>query len=512
VSASAVSSPRGRQVLLLALAALLLFAGTLWLDTRRNDFPFFYHPDEPDKVNQLITGKWNFHHPLLMLGTGELVKRALGVPDKEQALVVLGRWCSAFFATGGVLGFALLGWRVRGWPGFWIVGLLLLTQHQVFELAHYFKEDTALLFAMGIAFLALHIQHKRESIGTSLFAGAACGMCLSAKYLGGVILIPAVVLMVAAQRAGRASARQWLGFAFGFLGIAAAVNFPVFMHLDIFTHSFGRETQLVAQGEKGYTGGQVAIFEYLHIFAVDTTPAIWLLVIAELFYLRKRGDAFGWTMAVFPFAFMLMLCCSTKTNDRYFLPATAGFQYLAALGAIDLATILPAQWAARAKPWLLAGIAVLVNLFAPNIGLMDYVTAFAHDDRTEMLAWIRANVPPGSVIAGEDRADLPVDRRTERLAVQPLLPQRVIETKYVADLGATPSVLAGQHIDYLVVSESDYGIFFRKAANEHLSPELQQKRAFYEALFKDYQPVWERARGTGIYLHPGLRIYKLTAS
>ena len=96
--------------------------------------------------------------------------------------------------------------------------------------------------------------------------------------------------------------------------------------------------------------------------------------------------------------------------------------------------------------------------------------------------------------------------------MQPLLPQRVIETKLVADLGATPAVLAGQHIDYLVVSESDYGVFFRKAADAHLSPAMQQKRAFYEALFKDYQPVWERARGTGIYLHPGLRIYKLTGA
>ncbi len=508
---SAVPSARGSQVLLLALAALLLFAAAVALDTRRNDFPFFYHPDEPDKVGQLIDAKWNFHHPLLMLGTAEVAKRLLGVPDKEQALVVLGRWCSAIFAAGGILGFALLGWRVRGWAGFWIVGLLLLTQHQVFELAHYFKEDTALLFAMGIAFLALHIQHRRSSIGASLFAGAACGLCLSAKYLGGVMVIPAVVLMVAAQRAGRASARQWLWFALGFLGLAAAVNFPVFGHLDIFTHSFGRETQLVAQGEKGYTGGQVAIFEYLHIFVLDTTPAIWLLVIAELLYLRKRGDLFGWTMAVFPFAFMLMLCCSTKTNDRYFLPATAGFQYLAAMGAIDLASILPGIWAARTKPWLLAAIALLVNIFTPYIGLMDYVTAFAHDDRTEMLAWIRANVPANAVIAGEDRADLPVDRRTERLAVQPLLPQHVIETKYVADLGATPAALAAQHIDYLVVSESDYGIFFRKAANAHLTPALQQKRAFYEELFKDYQPVWERLRGTGIYLHPGLRIYQLTA-
>ncbi len=508
-------STTGRRLTLLALGALLLFAATLWLDTRQNGFPFFYHPDEPDKVDQLITGKWNFHHPLLMLGTAEAAKKALGLPDREQTLVVLGRWCSALFAAGGVLGFALLAWRVRGWGGFWIVGLLLLTQHQVFELAHYFKEDTALFFAVALAFLALHVQHRRPGWSAALFAGAACGLCLCAKYLGAVMLIPAVVVMGAAQRGKRAAGIQWVWFAAGFIAVAAAVNFPVFTHLDVFTHSFGRETTLVAQGGRGYTGGgQVAIFEYLHILAVDTTPVIWVLVIAELLFLRKRREVFDWTMAIFPFAFMLLLACSTKTNDRYFLPATAGFHYLAGLGAVDLSSLLPARWAALLKPWRVTVLALLVNLFyypAYPVGLVFYMIAFAHDDRSEMLAWIRANVPPAAVIAGENRADLPVPRRVERLAVQPLLPQRVLEAKYMADLGPAPSALAALGIGYIVISESDYGIFFRKAATGHLTPAMQKKREFYETLFHDFQPVWERPRGAAIYLHPGLKVYRLTA-
>jgi hypothetical protein len=187
----------------LGAAALLLFAATLWLDTRDNGFPFFYHPDEPDKVDQLITGKWNFHHPLLMLGTAEVVKEGLGTPAREQALVMVGRWCSAVFAAGGVVAFALLGWRVRAWGGFWLVGVLLLTQHQVFELAHYFKEDTALFFAMGVGFLALHVHHRLPSKYSAGFVGGACGLALSAKYLGGVMVIPALVIMIGAQRGKR---------------------------------------------------------------------------------------------------------------------------------------------------------------------------------------------------------------------------------------------------------------------------------------------------------------------
>lgn len=508
MSPSAAES--SRRLLLLALSAVLLFGATLAVDSRQNSFPFFYHPDEPDKVDQLITGKWNFHHPLLMLGTAETARRALGIPDQEQSLVILGRWCSATFAAGAVLCFGLLAWRVRGLPAFWLAGLLLLTQHQVYELAHYFKEDTALLFAMALAFLALHIYHRRPGISAALFAGAACGLCLSAKYLGAVMLVPAVAILGAAHRRKQSSAARWVVFLAAFLAVAAAVNFPVFTHVDIFTHSFGRETDLVAHGERGYTGGQVAIFEYLRIFVINTNPAVWLLVIAELLWVKARGDGFDRLMAIFPFAFTLLLSCSTKTNDRYFLPATAGFYYLAALGAVDLATLLPARYPQRLTPALAAALALLLNLFYIPAGLFSYITAFAHDDRTEMLAWIRASVPPTAVIAGEDRADLPVPRREERLAVEPLLPQQVIETKYAADLAPTPAALAARGIAWIVISESDYGIFFRKAAASHLTPELQRKRAFYETLFRDYQPLWQRPRGTGIYLHPGLRVYDLT--
>jgi hypothetical protein len=503
---STVASPRDRRLVPLALAALVLFAATLWLDTRQNGFPFFYHPDERNKVDQLITGVWNFHHPLLMLGTADSVKKFLSLPDKEQALVIMGRWCSAAFAAAGVLCLALLAWRERGWPGFWIAGLLLLTQHQVYELAHYFKEDTSLFFAVALTFLALHIHHRRPAWGSSLFAGVACGLCISAKYLGAVMLVPAAIILGAAQRGGRARASQWLWFAGGFLAAAAAVNFPVFTHFDVFIHSFGHESKLVAEGQPGYTGGQIAIFEYLHIFVADTTPMIWLLVIAELIAVRRSRDVFAWTMAIFPFAFMLLLSCSTKTNDRYFLPVTVTLHYLAGLGAVDLPGLVAPNWSARLRPWRLAALALLVNIFF----LAPYITAFAHDDRAEMLAWIRSNVPTGAVIGNEDPVYLPIAVHPERLDVQPLISQHVMESRYVADLGPTPAAVAAKGINYIVVSESDYGVFFRKAANAHLAPSLEQKRQFYETLFKDYQPVWERPRGTGIYLHPGLRIYRLT--
>src|SRR5437763_198807 len=105
--------------------ALLLFAACLWLDTRNNTFPFFYHRDEPDKVRQLIENKWNFHHPTLMLATAKLATRLLRTPPDNQQIVQVGRWVSAVFAALGVIGLALLGAWYRGLPGFFGVVVIL---------------------------------------------------------------------------------------------------------------------------------------------------------------------------------------------------------------------------------------------------------------------------------------------------------------------------------------------------------------------------------------------------
>ena len=192
---------------------------------------------------------------------------------------------------------------------------------------------------------------------------------------------------------------------------------------------------------------------------------------------------------------------------------TADDHIQAALGALDLPLLLSRFLAGRfanGVVFLGAIAASPVLLIAGNlVCLAPYARSFGQDDRGEMLAWIRANVPASAVIGAEDHADLPISHRPERLAVQPLLAQRVIETKYAADLAPTPASLAGHGVDYIVVSESDYGIFLRKAASGHLSGAMQVKRDFYNALFRDYQPLWERARGTGIYLHPGLRVYRV---
>jgi hypothetical protein len=39
--------------------------------------------------------------------------------------------------------------------------------------------------------------------------------------------------------------------------------------------------------------------------------------------------------------------------------------------------------------------------------------------------------------------------------------------------------------------------------------DFERRKAFYESLLRDGELLWERDRGTVIYLHPGIRIYRL---
>jgi hypothetical protein len=490
--------------LLAAAFTALVCCAALWLYTRQNTFPYFYHSDEPGKVEQLVTGQRNFHHPLLMLDAAAIARNAFNIPADRQQLVIMGRWLSALYAAAAVLAFALLGWRVRG-PAGSAAGIVLATQHQVFELAHYFKEDTALLLGCGVAFLAIHFYWRRGDALAAAIAGAGCGLCASAKYLGAVMLVPAIFIFVASQRRRGWRLAHWLLLAAGLVAAAVVINWPMLSRPDLFRHSFGRETALVAHPNSGLTG-QIPLFEYFGMFAANTNPVIWLLLIAELaahWRARARRDAFDWLMLVFPFAFALLLSCSTKTNDRYFLPATAGFCYLAAMGALDL-PILFQRHGARAA--MLSGCALAAASLWNLATTREYLDAFSRDDRAALFAWIRQHVPRDATLAGETHANLPTTLRPERLLVQPLLPQKVIVTRYAADLGDTPGALSAKRIDDLVISESDYGLFFRRGAGR---ADLVKKRAFYDALFSEAKPLVDLPRGIVIYLHPGLRLYAL---
>src|SRR5512139_4059354 len=99
------------------LVALVVFAAGLGLFSERRSFPFYYHPDEPGKVRQLIDRRRNLHHPMLLLTVADLVRLTSlrGAARKDpQAVVEMGRLVVAAFAAAAAALLALLAARLHG--------------------------------------------------------------------------------------------------------------------------------------------------------------------------------------------------------------------------------------------------------------------------------------------------------------------------------------------------------------------------------------------------------------
>jgi hypothetical protein len=273
--------------------------------------------------------------------------------------------------------------------------------------------------------------------------------------------------------------------------------------------------EFVAEGQKGTTH-RVPNTEYLRTFVDNTTPALWLFLAWHLvvFWRSRRGRSlFEWLLPTFPFLLMLGLCCSPKSNDRYFLPVTACFTLLAALGALDCAEFLRRCFALRGAVFLCAGVALAAQIFSPPAplkwkSLSEYWRAFQHDDRAELRAWLTENLPPDAVVMADSRVLLPVtDSRDEDNG--PPLRQRVVSKKSVNP--GTLDELRRSGVTHVVVSESDYGRYFREGLRpkEGFRDKFDRERGFYDQLFRDGELLWSRDYGTVIYLHPGIRVYRL---
>lgn len=486
--------------LALVVWSLALFAATLALNLRHRDFAWYYHSDEGSKIEQVVSGKWNFNHPMLLLRVSKIARDLSGSPRDPQSVVEIGRAVSATFTALAVVAFSLFAFQWRGWLAALSAGGALMLHHQLFELSHYMKEDTALLFGLSLALLALGLFEAKPSLANACAMGAACALAISGKYIGAVVLLATGPTLLKAPGKYRRVA-----FAAGLVAVLLIVNWPLLSDFTTFQSAFARETTFVVEGQKGSTRS-IPHAQYWNVFIDNTTPAIWLLL--ALFLAARWG---GWTAitltrwhaVAFPFFYALMLSFSPKENDRYFLPATAMFTVLAALAVPDVARLFHRKWAAP--------LAAIVLVLSQLPSWLRYERALQTDDSRDLQAWCRDQLPADAVIAKDSRIWLPDPKKPDGVAAD-AIPQKVIASKFAADLGTNEQLLA-QGITHVAVSESDYGRFFLKSLRPKKGEEAEfaRRKTFYERLFREGKMVFERERGTVLYLHPGIRVYQITA-
>jgi Dolichyl-phosphate-mannose-protein mannosyltransferase len=491
--------------------SVLLFACAFFLNTQHNRFPYHYHPDEPGKVEQIMEEEWNFHHPLLLLTVTNAAVHALKIERDEQRIVEVGRCVSAAFASVAVVALSLLAFLWRGWSGAILTGAALALHHQLFELSHYMKEDTALLMGVALTFLAAGYHERRPSSWGAIFLGIAAGLAIAGKYLGVITVLIAIPVLWAAP-----PERRWprvMAFGIALAATFALVNLPLFANVDTFRHSLDREVDLVVRGQGGMTRS-VPHWQYWNVFIDNTTPVMWVLIAVFLVARwRERGSISRaqWLVFAFPFLYAIALSFSPKSNDRYFIPATGAFTLLAALGVEDTVRLL-----AHRFHYYTALVAVGVFFIAAQLpSWWKYEIAFLHDDTADLIEWLRAgkDVPKNAVIAKDNRVGLPDPAKKKHAARVGIVPQRVVGAKFAADLGSIQS-LRDSGVTHVAVSESDYGKFFLKSLRPQRdeAEDFERRRQFYEELLRADPPIrllFERERGTVIYLHPGIRVYRL---
>src|SRR5215211_5547616 len=393
-------APSGRALRRQWLFTAALFLVALFLYTRHNTFPFYYHPDEPGKVAQIREGTRNFHHPLALLTATELLKRLAGRELDCQGIAEVGRWVSAIFGATAVAAFSWLGFRRFGLCGGIVVGTVMLLQRRPCELAHFMKEDCALLAGIALTFVAIDRFWSRPSPVRAASLGAAAALAASGKYVGIIMLLPVLLALLARRESFPRPGALLLATA-GFFAALALINYPGFT-------SFGNviagiQDEIVHLNSRAGVETRVSPFGWVRYF-LEVSPVLLLFLVARFalalreFRRLPRPDLL---LLAAPFAFGLLLSFSSKQGGRYALPMTETAALLGVLGALELWKVLRAHGRAAAA-WAVVAL-LSASAVYDLIRTARITRAFARDHRRELIAWIQENVSATARLAVEER-------------------------------------------------------------------------------------------------------------
>lgn len=500
----------GARVFLIAVMGWAIF---FFLYTRNNDFPYFYHTDEPSKASQLLSGHRNFYHPALMLNATDAVSGLLGVPSRAQEMVVVGRHVSAFFAALAVVGLGLVAWKLAGpWAGV-LTAVFCGLQTDFYDAAHYMKEDPYWISGMAFTFLAAISYWKKPGIGLAILLGLAAGWSVSGKYIG-LISVGIAVLTVLGKMIAVRSRNPLLLLVAVMAGamLFLAINHQIFTQEKAMTEGIGKEVEaLYSEFHQKKTGEKWD--RYLELL-VKVVPMVGLVLaggwIVLSFARGRRMILPEWLLYLLPILLGVALTLTPKTSSRYFLPIGLLFLTFAAIGLVQLTHYLRAQPRLPVWLWKVAALALGVGVLFPLA--KDYRKgwlAMSRDHRKQLADHIRANIPATATLAADERTAIPASADPRYAGFPDLLPQTFFVTRYTADLG-TLDELRARGVSHIVVSNRDANRLANEAnfrKEDH--GKLPARRKFYQELREQGIVEWSRKLGPNKYLNASLVLYRI---
>ena len=460
--------------------ALLFYSGHL-------DFSGYAHPDEPNKISQIMRNEYNFHHPMMMIRSVHLTTNWFGKSSDFEFVKLAGRWGGVICASISVALLVLINGRLYGRFIAAATGIFVLSNPHLFDLAHYFKEDPWVLFGISLTLLAMLIHSEARGALSSCLLGFAASIAISSKY-SAVLVLPFVFYILLSSSIYKK--RDFLVCLSCLVLGVVVINFPAFESLTKVSNSFGHEVDSLS-GESKIATRRVPHGVYSNVYWQSSTPILVLLLAVYLVSLWRKTSKttpFEWVLLLFPLLYIVVLSFLPKTHHRYFLPVAL---MLACLSAAGLREILDFKHGR----WIACGLVFLsVAWQCPR--LLEAYKGFAQDFRAEAIVFIETNIPPNAVVLEDKNVNLP---STPRVIKRRLAPSDTLES------------LRADGITHVVVSSRQYGGLFlessrpKKAADEN----FQKMRALYESLFQEGQLLKEWKTGGNLYLAPPLQIYSI---
>lgn len=496
------SFPIIRNPWMLAGVCVVVFLLAMVLYTWSNDFPPRYHTDEPTKVRQVQSGDFNFLHPQLMLNGARAVLFLKGAPPTTLNVGIAGRQVSAFLSALGMVLLCLLGYRFGGVLAAACAGGAGVLSHGVMVYAHFMKEDATFMFGFLFALWTAGMFLDRPSLKRALLVGLGCGVAVSAKYMG-AIMIP-VGLGVVLSRGWRPAR------VFGVLGVCAAVfalvNYPALMELPKF---FGGVAYEAGHAVTGHYGEQLPFPNWLCLRGIwKETPKAILIFVAVYYIVTlrewKSRSAFEKLFACAPLLILVPLMLSKLYSSRYLVPLTALLYAMGGLGLWEFCRRLALK--PRLRYGVLIGCFLAFTIFAGlKIGKLLYY--FEHDGRAQLQKVIEETLPIDAYIAQDEYASLPPDlTRTDGVPFQ----NKVEWHRFSGELGSLREA-AQKGVTHIAVCNRSYDRFFRAGAvSAEYQDEYRRMREFYEELFADAKLLWRVKLKPGFsYMKIELRLYEI---
>jgi len=479
----------------------LIFAGSCALNAINIGFPVYWHPDEIAKASQIQTGDYNFNHPLLMLRLATLFHALLPLDQSIRDTVLAGRFVSIATAALAASIFGLLIARRFGILFGLATTILIALTPLMFIRAHFFKEEATLMMGIALVMLAIQSVDTDAKPRNIALLGAAVGLAAAAKYVGGIMIVPAIAILISKRVRWMESA----GFLLCIILVFVAINSAgIIGHSSLETGLF-RQIKHVATSHDGVSRGMESAYALLLFWRITPAAIVTIWVAGMLAFLwrrlmiQRRGiekasalTAMDGVVVFTPLLQLAMISLSAVITERYVLPATV----LAIVAAVWIvASVASSPRSSRAMR-IGATLALLIGGVSTIVAFAATVHDLRHDARTQLRAWIAENLPPDAKIAAEFYAGLPTE---QMLALDQTLPSvgRSIERPFfhLAMAGSLAS-LREQGFTHIVISSVNFARFIDPVAK--LTANAIARKEFYQSIFSRLTPIHEETSPTDL--------------